>query len=148
MEANAGGMLKAIEMINSAKFQKDSASKSPITVDLHPTRPFYRGFDFGGQPVSMTADPTFAEIEKAGGVIARNSEPHTVLDDMFLVSGYIPGVAPYETGLKNGIQFFEESGKWEKDEEMADERFLMCNLKGTRHSSIATIHLTHELNLS
>jgi 7,8-dihydropterin-6-yl-methyl-4-(beta-D-ribofuranosyl)aminobenzene 5'-phosphate synthase len=85
----------------------------------------------------MSADPTFAEIETAGGIISRNSGPHTVLDNMFLVSGYIPGVASYETGLKNGIQFYEETGKWEKDEEMVDERFLMCNLKGEIPSSVS-----------
>lgn len=134
----SGGMLKAIEMINTAKGKKTSAANTqhlqPVIVDLHPKRPFYRGFNFGGKPVSMPADPTFAEIEKAGGIISRNSEAHTVLDDMFLVSGHIPFVVPYETGLKNGIQFNEESGTWEKDEEMDDERFLMCNLKGIFYS--------------
>lgn len=131
-------MLKAIEMINTAKAEKASATITqqwqPVTVDLHPDRPSYRGFNFGGKPVSMPADPTFAEIEEAGGIISRDSEVHTILDDMFLVSGHIPFVVPYETGLKNGIQFREESGEWAKDEEMADERFLMCNLKGNVHS--------------
>ena len=120
-------MLKAIEMINA---QKKSSSRSPVIVDVHPNRPAFRGIQRGLQPVSMPADPTFAETEKAGGILSRNSEAHTVLDDMFLVSGYIPHVVPYETGFKYGIRFVEETGKWEKDEDMKDERFLMCNLKG------------------
>jgi 7,8-dihydropterin-6-yl-methyl-4-(beta-D-ribofuranosyl)aminobenzene 5'-phosphate synthase len=50
---------------------------------------------------------------------------------MFLVSGEIPRVTEYETGVKNGIRFEKSTGKWEKDESIIDERFLMCNLKGT-----------------
>jgi 7,8-dihydropterin-6-yl-methyl-4-(beta-D-ribofuranosyl)aminobenzene 5'-phosphate synthase len=128
-------MLKAIEMINGAKKLKaahvDAGHSSPdLTVDLHPDRPAYRGFNFGPQQISLPADPSFDDIERAGGLVSRDSEAHTVLDNMFLVSGYIPGSAPYEAGLKNGIRFIEETGKWAKDEEMADERFLMCNLKG------------------
>jgi 7,8-dihydropterin-6-yl-methyl-4-(beta-D-ribofuranosyl)aminobenzene 5'-phosphate synthase len=119
-------MLRAIKMISSAK----SPSLPPVFVDLHPTRPDFRGFALKGEPVSFQADPTWAEIEAAGATIQRSSEPHKVLDDMFLISGYIPSVAPYETGLVNGIQFYEKTGKWEKDAEIADERFLMVNVKG------------------
>jgi len=137
---HSGGMLRAIEMITSAK--KDKSLSPSVEVDLHPSRPDYRGFNFGGKNVSMPADPTFAGIENAGGVILKNSKPHTVLGGMFAVSGYIPGTAPYETGLSNGIQFYEKTGKWEEDKEMADERFLMCNLKG-RCSNRADLNNTH-----
>lgn len=49
---------------------------------------------------------------------------------MFLISGYIPGVMPYETGLVNGIQYFLDTGKGEKDAEIVDERLLIVNVKG------------------
>jgi 7,8-dihydropterin-6-yl-methyl-4-(beta-D-ribofuranosyl)aminobenzene 5'-phosphate synthase len=121
-------MLKAIKMISEAN--KTNATSEPVIVDLHPDRPEFRGFQIGQNPVSFPADPTFAEIEDAGGVVSKSSEAHTVLDDMFLVSGFILPSAPYETGLKGGIRVQDKSKGWEKDEEMADERFLMCNLKG------------------
>ena len=79
----------------------------------------------------MEADPTFAEIEAAGGRVIKNGEAHTILDDMFLVSGEIPRVTPYETGLRRGIRFNTETKAWEKDELVLDERFLMCNIAGT-----------------
>ena len=126
----SGGMLKAIEMISEAK--KTSSAYEPIIVDLHPDRPEYRGFMIGKNPISFPADPTFAEIEGLGAVVSKSSAPHTVLDDMFLISGFIPSSAPYETGLKGGIRIQDTSKGWEKDEEMADERFLMCNVKGMK----------------
>ena len=113
-------------MISSAK----SDTLSPVTVDLHPTRPDYRGFVLKGEPVSFPADPTWEEIESTEATVQKSSEAHTVLDNMFLISGYIPGVTPYEMGLLNGLQYHAETGKWEKDTEIADERFLMVNVKG------------------
>jgi len=124
-------------MISSAKKDTNPSSSPPaVVVDLQPSRPSYRGFTGGSppQPISMQADPSFSSITSSGGFVSTHSEPHTVLDNFFLVSGYIPRVTPYETGVKNGIRFDSKSdggaGTWEKDEEIADERFLMCNLKG------------------
>ena len=125
-------MLKAIRMIHDAK-KKDPSSPGGLVVDVHPKRPDYRGFQFPGQtkPISLQADPTFAEMEAAGAKIEKSSTPHTILDNMFLISGEIPRVTPYEPGLRGGVRFFESTKKWEKDEAIADERLLMCNLKGT-----------------
>ncbi|KAH8756855.1 metallo-beta-lactamase superfamily protein [Hyaloscypha finlandica] len=123
---HSGGMERAIEMITEAR----GPGSEPVIVDLHPARPDYRGFMAGPNPISMQADPKFSEIEAAGGKIEKNADTHTVLDDMFLVSGMIPRVTSYEKGVSNGIRFENEKGLWVKDEEIADERFLMCNLKG------------------
>jgi 7,8-dihydropterin-6-yl-methyl-4-(beta-D-ribofuranosyl)aminobenzene 5'-phosphate synthase len=126
---HSGGMLRAIKMIESAKFSQKTSPR-PVIVDLHPDRPDYRGFVLKGEPISFPADPTWEEIESAGAAVNRSSEAHTVLDNMFLISGFIPGVTPYETGLVNGIRYYSDKGKWEKDAEIADERFLMVNVKG------------------
>ncbi len=132
---HSGGMLKAVSMINQARLSEDG-----VIVDLHPNRPTYRGFLGPAGPVSLEADPTFAEIEAAGATVMKNDQPHTVLDDMFLVSGEIPRVTPYEVGFKRGMRFNQDSASWESDELIQDERFLMCNVKGTawiRDRSIA-----------
>jgi len=126
---HSGGMVRAVEMITEAKKSSPYVSL-PVIVDLHPERPDYRGFMAGPNPISMQADPTFAEIEEAGGKVEKKADAHSVLDGMFLVSGMIPRDTPYERGVRNGIRFENEKGVWEKDEEIADERFLMCNLKG------------------
>jgi 7,8-dihydropterin-6-yl-methyl-4-(beta-D-ribofuranosyl)aminobenzene 5'-phosphate synthase len=121
-------MLRAIRLINEAKTAQPSNLEG-LTVDLHPSRPEYRGI-MSTQPISLEADPTFDEIEAAGATVAKNAEPHTILDDIFLVSGMIPRVTPYEKGVIKGIRFYSSSNSWEKDELIADERLVMCNLKG------------------
>lgn len=126
---HSGGMLRAISMIITAQ-KSFSKSSSPVTIDLHPDRPDYRGFMAGPMPVSMQVDPSFEEMTNLGALVEKNEKAHTVLDNMFLVSGEIPRVTSYETGVKGGIRFVENEGKWIKDEEIRDERFLVCNLKG------------------
>ncbi|KAL9622629.1 MAG: hypothetical protein Q9160_002939 [Pyrenula sp. 1 TL-2023] len=123
------GMLRAIDLIKQAKISNPVSDLSdPITADLHPNRPTYRGF-MGLEPISLEADPTFEEITAAGAKVSKSAEAHTVLDDMFLISGEIPRVTPYETGVKRGIRFDEEKGEWESDELILDERLVVCNVK-------------------
>ncbi|PGH05653.1 hypothetical protein GX51_02813 [Blastomyces parvus] len=126
---HSGGMLKAIQMINEAKNSK-GLPNDDLVVDLHPSRPDYRGIQMGEEIVSLEADPTFQEIEQAGAKVEKHSETHTVLDDMFLISGEIPRKTEYETGLKHAVRFDQAASKWESDELIADERFLACNIKG------------------
>lgn len=123
-----GGLLRAIRMIKEAK--NSQGRTDDLVVDLHPDRPIYRGFSTPQTIVSLEADPTFEEITNAGAVINKQSEAHTVLDDMFLISGEIPRVTPYETGLKGAVRFDPETRDWLSDELIADERFLAVNLKG------------------
>ena len=124
---HSGGMLRAIDMINEASGREHS---KPVHVDLHPARPDYRGVRPPEMPViSLEADPTFEQIWKAGALVQKNDEPHTVLDDYFLVSGEIPRVTDYEKGLRFGVRYDAAKNEWRPDEKMADERFLMCEIK-------------------
>ncbi|KAJ5970545.1 uncharacterized protein N7479_000463 [Penicillium vulpinum] len=125
---HSGGLLRAIRMINDAK-QGEGCSED-LVADLHPDRPVYRGIALAEHIVSLEADPTFEEIASAGAVVDKRSEPHTVLDDFFLVSGEIPRVTPYETGLKNAVRYDPDEEDWFSDEVIIDERSLICNLKG------------------
>ena len=125
-------MLRAIRMINAAK----PPTGKKVTVDLHPARPDFRGVTTPIMQMSLEADPSFAEIEDAGGVVVKNSEPHTVCDDFFLVSGEIPRVTEYEHGMRRGARYSIEKGAWEPDELMLDERFVMCKVKGTLIPSV------------
>jgi 7,8-dihydropterin-6-yl-methyl-4-(beta-D-ribofuranosyl)aminobenzene 5'-phosphate synthase len=83
---HSGGMLRAISMINEAR----GRDEAPVKVDLHPSRPDFRGFTTPNGPISMEADPTFDEIMLAGGEVIKKDKAHTVLDGMFMVSGEIP----------------------------------------------------------
>ena len=115
-------------MIKEAKQAQGLSDE--LVVDVHPDRPVYRGIALPEIVISLEADPTFEELSGAGAVVDKQSEAHTVLDDMFLISGEIPRVTPYETGLRNAIRFDPEEKDWYSDEVIADERFLACNLKG------------------
>ncbi|EAW21782.1 MBL fold metallo-hydrolase [Aspergillus fischeri NRRL 181] len=125
---HSGGLLRAIRLISEAKQGKGLAGG--LSVDLHPSRPDYRGMAIGQKLISLQADPTFEEIEAAGAVIDKHGEAHNILDDFFFVSGEIPRQTAYENGLKGGMRFSHEDNDWFSDELIADERFLMCNLKG------------------
>ena len=124
-------------MINDAK-----ATPQAVTVDLHPNRPTYRGFLGPAGPVSLERDPTFEEIEAAGATVVKNDLPHTILDNTFLVSGEIPRVTPYEEGFKRGMRFNQDTGSWESDELILDERFLMCNVRGGKPYRLPSTPLT------
>ena len=67
----------------------------------------------GLAPISWSADPSLREIEEHGGVVAQHADSHMVLDDFFLVSGYIPRTTEYETGLKGGVRFDHLMEEWE-----------------------------------
>lgn len=115
-------------MIKDAK--RAQGRSDNLVVNLHPDRPVYRGLALPEHIISLEADPTFEEMFGAGAVVEQRNEAHTVLDDMFLISGEIPRVTPYETGLKNAVRYDPEENDWYSDEVIADERFLACNLKG------------------
>ncbi|KAJ6157412.1 hypothetical protein N7470_005004 [Penicillium chermesinum] len=125
---HSGGLEKAINMIQEAKQAAGRTEK--VVVDLHPDRPAYRGMASPERIISIEADPTFEQLVAAGATVEKHDEPHTVLDDMFLISGEIPRVTKYETGLKGSVTWDPEAKDWYSDEAIADERFLACNLKG------------------
>ncbi|KAL1857389.1 hypothetical protein Plec18170_003513, partial [Paecilomyces lecythidis] len=98
-------------------------------MDMHPNRPDFRGVQ-ADIPISLEADPSFDEILAAGATVLKSDQPHTVLDDFFLVSGEIPRETPYEDGIYGGLRYDTSKGKWEEDTLIMDERYVMCNLKG------------------
>lgn len=123
---SVGGLERAINLINTNR----ASQKGPVKLDLHPNRPNYRGFATPHGPISLEADPTIPQLEAAGADIELNGEQHTILDGMFFVSGEIPRLTDYETGIDNGIRLDSEERGWEADTQIQDERFVMCHLKG------------------
>lgn len=144
---HSGGMLEALRMIRAAKQHPSKEATAAATaadhdagnddggglvpVDVHPNRPDYRGMVTPtGAILSLEADPTFAEIEAAGGVLSKKDDIHTVLDDFFLVSGHIPRRTTYETGIRGGLRFVRSTDQWIADETIDDERMVLCHLRG------------------
>jgi 7,8-dihydropterin-6-yl-methyl-4-(beta-D-ribofuranosyl)aminobenzene 5'-phosphate synthase len=122
---HTGGMPTVVAAIAEARSR---AGRPPLLVDLHPNRPDQRGILTPiGKFAMLPADPTFAEIQAAGGQIARHADVHAVAGGLFLSSGDIPRTTEYETGLPGHYTWRE--GQAAPDPELSDERFLMAQVR-------------------
>lgn len=121
---HAGGLLRALEMtqlVNGGKtipsymhpgMYRSRAIKSAAT---HEMLPF--------------ADvPTPIELARQGADVIHATEPQVILDDLFLVSGEIPRVTEFETGLPGHYRRTEDGSDWEPDFQIMDERFVAVRL--------------------
>lgn len=122
---HSGGFPRVIAAIAQARA---AAGLPAPLVDLHPDRPDQRGLMTAtGTLLLLGPEPTFAELEAAGGVLVKAGEAH-VVRDFFYGSGAIPRVTAYETGLAGHHSF--RHGRLESDPLILDERFLAARVRG------------------
>ena len=121
---HGGGLLKAFELMQEAMPERN------VPIYLHPGMFAERGQrqpDGGVLPMGLL--PTPEELATAGAAPVITEAPQLLLDAMFYVSGEIPRVTKYETGLQNHVRR-NASGAWEADPLLMDERFLAVAVKG------------------
>jgi 7,8-dihydropterin-6-yl-methyl-4-(beta-D-ribofuranosyl)aminobenzene 5'-phosphate synthase len=107
---------------------RDRAGRPPLLVDVHPNRPDQRGMLTPlGKFAMLPEEPTFAEIEAAGGQIVRHADVHAVAGGLFLSSGDIPRTTSYETGFDGHYTW--RGGQAGPDPEIHDERFLAAAVR-------------------
>ncbi|KAE9411354.1 hypothetical protein BT96DRAFT_870041 [Gymnopus androsaceus JB14] len=125
---HTGGLLSFLNLRNGS-----SNSVNPCTVDVHPNRPLARGIAPGPLYDKVIArlppDPTFEQIEAAGGIVKKHAEGHAVAGDMVWVSGEIPRVTSFETGLPGGKRFEPRNG-WVDEPDIMDERYAAIDVRG------------------
>ncbi|KAF9372288.1 hypothetical protein CPB97_001358 [Podila verticillata] len=133
---HSGGMLAAVDQIRAAKEGAQQPNK--VLVDLHPDRPDQRGAALKpagadasspAEYVAWGADPTPEALEKAGGKVVLHSESHTICDGFFGVSGLIPRLTSYETGIPNHVRWSKAKGEWMSEPEILDERYLVARVR-------------------
>jgi len=116
------------------KYAKKQGHTKPVVVDLHPDRPLARGIAPGGTVIGrLPEDPTFEQIEAAGGKVELHSHHHTVGGMTVWISGEIPRVTSYEEGLPGAVTWYVDEngqGDWQPDELILDERYAVINVKG------------------
>lgn len=123
---HTGGIPAVVGAIAEAR---ERAGRPPLLVDVHPDRPDRRGMLMPvGTFAMLPQDPTFAEVEAAGGQIATHADVHAVAGGLFLSSGDIPRTTDYETGL--GVHYTWRDGQASPDPEIHDERFLAAHVRG------------------
>ncbi|EIW62446.1 uncharacterized protein TRAVEDRAFT_68886 [Trametes versicolor FP-101664 SS1] len=130
---HSGGMLAFLRHRHERASQ---ATDTPACVlDLHPDRPIARGIAARGSGIvvgRLPPDPTFAQIEAAGGVVEKHAEGHAVAGGTVWVSGEIPRVTHFEGGLPSGVRWVETGGQggWTKEEDITDERYAAIDVIG------------------
>ncbi|MEQ9620033.1 MAG: MBL fold metallo-hydrolase [Deltaproteobacteria bacterium] len=67
-------------------------------------------------------------LERAGLQIKKSEMAERIIDDMFYLSGEIPRES-FEKGLENQVRL-GDSGSWEPDPLVMEERFLAAHVKG------------------
>jgi 7,8-dihydropterin-6-yl-methyl-4-(beta-D-ribofuranosyl)aminobenzene 5'-phosphate synthase len=122
---HGGGMLRALDLVKVAG--------GPTGL------PFFGHPDMFHQRASKRHDGTFRLLEDVPSTHALTmhgadpvitTEPALALDGQVFVSGEIPRVTSFETGLPGQHRRTSDQADWEPDELIADERFLAVHVRG------------------
>ena len=109
------------------------ARENDVTIDLHPAKVATRGLKVRGKIYPMKPDnPLPSEFQSMGANVDIHQNAH-VINECFYVSGEIKRQTSFETGLPGHFNQFHDAkyGKqWVPDEDIKDERYVACKLKG------------------
>jgi 7,8-dihydropterin-6-yl-methyl-4-(beta-D-ribofuranosyl)aminobenzene 5'-phosphate synthase len=120
---HAGGLVAAIEAI--------SKSRNPGSVDcfVHPEMFAERALQRpNGEMLKFESVPDPDALANAGANVVNTREPQFISDGAFYVSGEIPRLTKYETGLPGHVRR-HLNGPWEPDPLIMDERFISVCVK-------------------
>jgi 7,8-dihydropterin-6-yl-methyl-4-(beta-D-ribofuranosyl)aminobenzene 5'-phosphate synthase len=144
---HGGGLVAAIEAV--ARRRPDTRVPCFVHPGMFGQRASQRpdGVLIAQQPV-----PGPDRLTEAGADV-RSTREAQAIGEVFLVSGEIPRVTPYETGLPGHVQRAAD-GRWEPDPLIMDERFVAVHVKGRgqlvfsacSHAGIVNV-LTHARGL-
>jgi len=122
---HSGAMLLALEMIQLGNGGR------PVPTYMHPGMYRSRAMKAADGSMRPFADvPSQAELEQAGALVVNAVEPQLLLDDLFFVSGEIPRVTAFETGMQGQHRRTLDGHDWEPDPLVIDERFIAVSVKG------------------
>jgi len=122
---HAGAMLLALEMIQL------SNGGRPVPAYMHPDMYRSRAMKAADGSMRPFADvPSQVQLEQSGALVTNAVEPLVLLDDLFFVSGEIPRVTTFETGMQGQHRRTLDGQGWEPDPLVIDERFIAVSVKG------------------
>lgn len=144
---HAGGLRAAVGTIATGR-------GAPVDCFMHPGMFGQRGTERpDGTRFVQERVPSPHELTKAGAHVVVTREPQVIADGMFALSGEVPRVTPFETGVPGHVQL--NGDVWEPDPLIMDERFVSVRVKdrGTfvfsacSHAGIVNV-LTHAREMS
>jgi 7,8-dihydropterin-6-yl-methyl-4-(beta-D-ribofuranosyl)aminobenzene 5'-phosphate synthase len=74
--------------------------------------------------------PSAEQLAQHGARVVHATEAQLVFDDSFYISGEIPRVTPFETGLPGQHRRTRDGLGWEPDPLIMDERFVAVAVEG------------------
>jgi len=121
---HAGGLPRAISMIVQANGGR------AVPLFLHPGmfRPRAQRQPDGGV-LPMDPIPAPAEWALLGAEPVVTDAAQTCLDGAFFISGEIPRITTYETGVANQVCRPSDGADWQPDPLLIDERFLVVHVR-------------------
>lgn len=118
---HAQGMMTAVEL---AKIRNRS-----VPLYVHPDAFKRRGIQMPDETILALAEiPSLDDLERAGAHIHTNRQSDIILDDTFYISGEVPLVTDFESGLSTHMK--QENNQWTSEPWIKDERFLAVRIKG------------------
>ncbi len=121
---HGGGMLRALELIRQRSGGRE------VTYYAHPEMFNRRSSKLPDGTFREMADvPKPEELKSRGADVVVTQAPQAALDGHVYVSGEIPRLTPYETGLPGQHRRTRDGQGWEPDELLMDERFIAINVR-------------------
>lgn len=121
---HCGAMLRALELIGSKNGGR------PVPTYMHPDMYRRRAVrSANGSMLPMEDVPSASQLEHHGAQLVHSRTPQTILNDLFYISGEIPRVTAFETGLPGHHRRTEDDSDWEPDPLLMDERFVAVRVK-------------------
>lgn len=116
---HAGAMLRALEMTQLSNGGRE------MPTYMHPGMYRSRAIKAADGEMRPFADvPTEGQLAQQGARVVHATAPQLILDDFFYVSGEIPRVTEFETGLQGHYRRTDDGKYWEPDFLIMDERFV------------------------
>ncbi len=122
---HGGGMIRALDLIRASNGGRE------ILYYAHPGMFRQRASKLPDGRFRLMEDvPSVHALTMHGARVINTTEPQAPLAGAVFVSGEIPRVTPFETGLPGQHRRTDDGTGWEPDELLMDERFVAFNVRG------------------
>jgi 7,8-dihydropterin-6-yl-methyl-4-(beta-D-ribofuranosyl)aminobenzene 5'-phosphate synthase len=122
---HAGAMVRALEMI-----QLGNGGRAVPTF-MHPGMYRTRALKSPDGSFRRFEDvPSAERLARHGAELIHSTDPLYALDGVFYVSGEIPRVTRFETGMLGQYRLSDNGKDWEPDPVIIDERYVAVSVKG------------------